>query len=71
MAMNDLINGISTMANDQEKLAQFARALAAEAQSLSNQPGAETPHPRSARARAPAGQRQQTRPRCGAQPAVE
>ena len=46
MAMNDLINGISSLANDQEKLAQYARALAAEAHNISAPMagGIETPH---------------------------
>src|ERR1700730_13989609 len=37
MSANDLVNGISSLANDQEKLAQFARALAQEAQGLTSQ----------------------------------
>ena len=44
MSANDLVNGISTLANDQEKLAEFARALAAEAQSLSMQGNAGGTH---------------------------
>src|SRR5580704_10922056 len=39
MSMNDVVNGISSLANDQEKLAAFARSLAAEAQGVASPSG--------------------------------
>src|ERR1700721_2288984 len=43
MAMNDLATSLSALASDQEKLADFAKALAAQAQGLSTG-GAEAGH---------------------------
>jgi H+-translocating NAD(P) transhydrogenase subunit alpha len=42
MAMNDLATSLSSLASDQEKLAEFAKSLAAQAQQLSTGSGVET-----------------------------
>jgi len=40
MAINDLISGLNSMAADQQKLADFTHALAAQAQDMASQTGA-------------------------------
>src|ERR1700727_1525143 len=40
MSMNDVVNGLNSLASDQQKLADFASALAAHAESLAAQGGA-------------------------------
>jgi NAD(P) transhydrogenase subunit alpha len=37
MSMNDLVGGLTNLANDQQKLAEFARALAQQAQNMAGQ----------------------------------
>jgi NAD(P) transhydrogenase subunit alpha len=44
MAMNDLVSGLNSLAADQQKLADFARALAMQAQNMATTPGTETGH---------------------------
>jgi NAD(P) transhydrogenase subunit alpha len=44
MAMNDLANGLNGLAVEQEKLAAFAKALAAQAQTMTQTGGVETGH---------------------------
>lgn len=44
MAMNDLASGLSGLAVEQEKLAAFAKALAAQAQTMTQSSGVEVGH---------------------------
>src|SRR5271170_5227545 len=44
MAMNDLVSGLDGIAADQQKLAEFARALAMQAKNMAVQPGGATGH---------------------------
>src|ERR1700744_5195719 len=44
MAMNDLANALNGLAADQEKLAEFAKSIAAQAQSMAVSGGAESDH---------------------------
>ncbi|MDX2028676.1 MAG: NAD(P) transhydrogenase subunit alpha [Alphaproteobacteria bacterium] len=44
MAMSDLISGLGSLAADQEKLAEFTKALAMQAQNMAIQPGGEAAH---------------------------
>ncbi len=45
MAMNDLVSGLESLSTDQQKLAEFAKALAMQARNMVPQPtGAETGH---------------------------
>ncbi len=44
MAMNDLASGLDSIATDQQKLAEFAKALAMQAKNMAITPGGETGH---------------------------
>lgn len=44
MALNDLVSGLNSLSSDQQKLAEFAKALATQAQNIAVQPGAESGH---------------------------
>src|SRR5271156_6380560 len=44
MAMNDLVSGLDSIAADQQKLAEFARALAMPAKNMAIAPGGGTGH---------------------------
>lgn len=44
MALNDIVNGLGNLAAEQEKLASFAKSLAAQAQTIAQVPGAVTGH---------------------------
>ena len=44
MAMNDLASGLDSIAADQQKLAEFAKALAMQAKNMAITPGGETGH---------------------------
>ncbi len=44
MAMNDVVNGLGSLAAEQEKLAAFARSLATQAQAMTQSSGVEAGH---------------------------